>query len=681
MEANKKLLIYGLSTETERVLNEWNGKYNVIGLLDGFKTSGQQFGYPILDINDVVKLENIIIIVVARPGSCKAIAKRIGDLCRENNVELFDIRGKDLLADTRVVYDFTAAQGYTRQDLLSAIENAKVVSFDLFDTLAIRNISSFEGVLKLVDARFREKGINIPNFVNKRLKIEKELSFDNAPKLREIYSEVMKDVGEFGFSADELAGIEFEVDKSLIEERRDVVDLLNELVKKNKLIYITSDSYYTKEQISQILERIGVASVTDVLISCEYGTSKTGNLFEELKAVSGEADILHVGDDIVADIESAKRHGINTFQIYSAAELLELVGGLKLSETENSLSDQIKVGMFVANLFNSPFQFEDDEKRIHAEDAKDVGYLFCAPMIMDFTKWFEEESKDAGNTNRWLCARDGYLLKRLYEIMFPSQKAEYFYTSRISAIRAGVESIDDIEYVDGMKFSGECKENLKIRFGISAEVLDTADIDNGQEGLLKYSKAILDNSKRKKENNLKYIEKLDVQYGSISFFDFDAKGTSQMYIQRLTQNPIKGLYFLQLEPEFMKDKNLDIKPFYTEMERDSSAIFDNYYILETLLTSPEASVDEFDEEGNPVFAKETRTDKDIACFMRAQDGIIEYVKKYISICPVSESSINKKLDEIFLTLVHNVEIRDKDFLSLTVEDPFFNRMTDITDVL
>ena len=681
MEANKKLLIYGLSTETERVLNEWNGKYNVIGLLDGFKTSGQQFGYPILDINDVVKLENIIIIVVARPGSCRSIAKRIGDLCRENNVELFDIRGKDLLADTRVVYDFTAAQGYTRQDLLSAIENAKVVSFDLFDTLAIRNISSFEGVLKLVDARFREKGINIPNFVNKRLKTEKELSFDNAPKLGEIYSEVLKDVGEFSFSADELAGIEFEVDKNLIEERRDVVDLLNELVKKNKLIYITSDSYYTKEQISQILERIGVASVTDVLISCEYGTSKTGNLFEELKAVSGEADILHVGDDIVADIESAERYGINTFQIYSAAELLELVGGLKLSETENSLSDQIKVGMFVANLFNSPFQFEDDEKRIHAEDAKDVGYLFCAPMIMDFTKWFEEESKDAGNTNRWLCARDGYLLKRLYEIMFPSQKAEYFYTSRISAIRAGVESIADIEYVDGMKFSGECEENLKVRFGISADVLDTADIDNGQEGILKYSKAILDNLKSKKENNLKYIDKLDVEDGSISLFDFVAKGTCQMYIQRLTQNPIKGLYFLQLEPEFMKDKNLDIKPFYTDMECDSSAIFDNYYILETLLTSPEASVDEFDEEGNPVFAKETRTDKDIACFMRAQDGIIEYVKKYISICPVSENSINKKLDEIFLTLVHNVEIRDKDFLSLTVEDPFFNRMTDITDVL
>lgn len=681
MEANKKLLIYGLSTETERILNEWNGEYNVIGLLDGFKSSGDQFGYPILDINDVVKQDNVIIVVVARPGSCKAIAKRIGDLCRENNVELFDIRGKDLLADTRVVYDFSAVQGYTRNDLLSKIESVNTVSFDLFDTLAIRNISSFEGVLKLVDARLREKGFDISDFVNRRLKVEKELSFNYAPKLAEIYSEVLKDSGDINYTADELANVEFEVDKSLIEARRDVVDLLNNLVKQNKHVCITSDSYYTQDQISQILDRIGIAPVTDVLVSCEYGTTKTGDLFEHLKAASSELNILHVGDDIVADIESAKRHGINTFQIYSAAELLELVGGLKLNENEGSLSDQIKIGMFTANLFNSPFQFEDDAKRIHANDAKDVGYLFCAPMIMDFTKWFEEVSRESGIANRWLCARDGYLLKRLYEVMYPLQKADYFYTSRISAIRAGVESTADIEYVDGMKFSGECEENLRVRFGISVDTLDVNDIYDRQEGLLKYSKVILDNSRSKRINNLKYIDKLDVQNGSISLFDFVAKGTSQMYIQRLTQKPIKGLYFLQLEPEFMKDKNLDIKSFYTEAERDSSAIFDNYYILETLLTSPEASVDEFDEDGNPIFAKETRSDKDISCFMRAQDGITEYVMKYISICPEGERDINKKLDEIFLTQVHNVEIRDKDFLSLTVEDPFFNRMTDIKDVM
>ena len=53
----------------------------------------------------------------------------------------------------------------------------------------------------------------------------------------------------------------------------------------------------------------------------------------------------------------------------------------------------------------------------------------------------------------------------------------------------------------------------------------------------------------------------------------------------------------------------------------------------------------------------------------------------LSTGPDSVININKKLDEQFLVLLRHVAINDTDFLSLTVEDPFFNRMTDITDVL
>ena len=198
---------------------------------------------------------------------------------------------------------------------------------------------------------------------------------------------------------------------------------------------------------------------------------------------------------------------------------------------------------------------------------------------------------------------------------------------------------------------------------------------------IRYSDAILEVAKIKKANNLKYIDGLKKQDGDIALFDFVAKGTCQMYIQRLVSAQIVGLYFLQLEPEFMKSTGLNIKSFYTEEEKDSSAIFDNYYILETLLTSPDPSIDEFDRDGVAIYAKETRKEKDIKCFLRAQEGILAYVKKYLSICPRSEMKINKKLDEAFLVLIHNMEIKDKDFLSLMVEDPFFNRMTNITDVL
>ena len=90
---------------------------------------------------------------------------------------------------------------------------------------------------------------------------------------------------------------------------------------------------------------------------------------------------------------------------------------------------------------------------------------------------------------------------------------------------------------------------------------------------------------------------------------------------------------------------------------------------------------EMDDNGEPVFAKETRSERDLAVFDRAQSGILDYFKDYLSILPDSASEENKKLDEVLLSLVNRVRILDEDFLSIKVEDPFFGRMTDIKDVL
>ena len=154
-----------------------------------------------------------------------------------------------------------------------------------------------------------------------------------------------------------------------------------------------------------------------------------------------------------------------------------------------------------------------------------------------------------------------------------------------------------------------------------------------------------------------------------------------MYLQKIFKAHIKGFYFLQLEPEFMADKGLDIEPFYTDQERDTSAIFDNYYILEAMLTSPYPQMLEMDENGRPVFAKETRNEADLAVIKRAQGGITEYFRDYISIVPENYRSVNKKLDEKLFGLINKVQILDEDFLNIKVEDPFFGRMTDIKDVI
>lgn len=90
---------------------------------------------------------------------------------------------------------------------------------------------------------------------------------------------------------------------------------------------------------------------------------------------------------------------------------------------------------------------------------------------------------------------------------------------------------------------------------------------------------------------------------------------------------------------------------------------------------------EMDENGNPVFAEETRSKSVIEVFKRAQDGIIEYFRDYISIVPEDARTVNKRLDEKLLELMNKVKILDEEFLGIKVEDPFFGRMTDIRYVI
>ena len=109
--------------------------------------------------------------------------------------------------------------------------------------------------------------------------------------------------------------------------------------------------------------------------------------------------------------------------------------------------------------------------------------------------------------------------------------------------------------------------------------------------------------------------------------------------------------------------------------------FENYYILETILTSPYSQMEEFDADGNPVFVKETRTDENIKCFEQAQRGITAYFEDYLAILPDVARTENKKLDEKLLALVNKIKIKDENFLAFKVEDPFFGRTTDMKDLI
>ncbi len=667
----EKIALYGLGTETERLISQWGSGPKIIGLLDGFKESGEAFGYPIISLQQAVEAGVQQIIVVARPGSCKVIAKRIRKICLENGISVNDVRGNDLLEIKEAKFDFSGINVYTKNDLLTAIDKADVISFDLFDTLIGRKVMFYTDNFYLVAAKLKEENIDIPDFVSKRIAAEKELSVGAAPKLLEIYERLLKDESIEGLSAEELAELEWKVDSSLFVLREGMTEVIKYAKENGKIVVVTTDCYYSKEQLMDILGMFKLDIWDEIFVSSEYGKSKANGLFDVLKEWFAGRTILHIGDDEYVDVEKAAEEGIDCYRIYGAKDLFESVGCFGLEKSAISLPDKVKIGLMLSKLFSSPFQFNADDNRIKITDAKKIGYFICGPMILDFAFWFKEKAQEESMTNVLLCARDGYLMEKIFEKLRIDVlgKIVYFLTSRTAAIRAGVESQEDLDYVDSMKFFGSDDENLRTRFGISAE--------SGEDR----TQAIFNKSLVQKRNYKKYIDSLGMKLGRTAVFDFVAKGTTQFFLKKLMPQDLCGLYFLQLEPEFMSDKGLNIESFYTEAERDKSVIFDNYYILETILTSPMPSVDEFDEHGNPVYAAETRSEANLACVQRMQEGILEYVDDYLSIVPEEQRVINKQLDEAMLSLVGKLEITDSKFRELVVEDPFFGRMTEIEKVL
>lgn len=435
---------------------------------------------------------------------------------------------------------------------------------------------------------------------------------------------------------------------------------------------IVSDTFYTKAQLEALLERCGFTAYTDILASCEYRTGKTQRLFERLQEKIPGKTCLHIGDSADADVESAERKGLTACQLYSGLELFEKAGYLGIWEKIDSLSGRIQAGMLLAKLFNSPFQFEEPGCRLHVDTAYDVGYLFFGPVISGFVIWLYRQIQEQGLKNIWFGARDGYLIKKLYEQIDPDMNSVYFLTSRFAAIRAGVENEEDIRYVEELRFSGSLREQLRERFGICVED------DEGRLSLLDYKEEIFQAAAVNRKNYQKYLTTLNTEDGDIAFFDFVARGTVQAYVQRLTDRHLRGFYFWQPDVKYVRELGLDVQTFYAPEE---DAVEQSYLALEPVLMSPQPSVAGFDEGGAAVFSRENRTERDLRCVQRVQDGISDYFQIYLKLDPAWKDNWEKDLEAAVFSMVSKLEIQDKDFLSLKDEDAFFNRVTGISELL
>jgi FMN phosphatase YigB (HAD superfamily) len=630
---SEKVAIYGIGIMTNAILQAFPN-FNIVGLMDETRAGESIYGKAILSENAVAELGVKTIIIVATANNTNIIFRRITRFCKENGIDVYTIDGSLLSWDTGSEKSDEKYADISFECLQGKIKNVDVVSFDVFDTLIMRKTLYPRDIFHILAKR-----MGISAFYAARIKAETELY--PGKDIRQIYCGVAQLLELNDKERDKLMNTELLIEKEMIVPRKSMLAALEYALSLGKAVYFVSDMYLPNEIMCEILTANDIQATREqILVSCDYGVGKFNGLFLALREKVGKNRILHIGDNSEVDIVSAQKYGMDcTFKLFSACDMLADSNCAELLTHTSKLSDRLTIGRFIATQLNNPFLFAQTGGKFCVANDYELGQSFFAPIIFNYVVWLRERVKNHPLDYIFCSSRDGWLIKRIIDetpelrISFPP--LIYYYTSRITSMRDILIDQRGILEVLKIKHAGTPVDILTHTFQLkNDEILPWQGEEGGDaEGyVLKHKNAIFETASKTLKNNRGYINNLQIPPRSkIGYVDFVSSGTTQLALQKNSDFDIIGLYFLRLNGrEFVEDKNaLKIESLFA---RQSFYFFHslllNYYTeLENILTSFEPTVDEFADNGTPIFAPEKRSAEFFPILREIHRAILDYCKE------------------------------------------------------
>ena len=679
---NARIAIYGISVQTKIFIEE-NSDLNIVGFLDSYKKEGIIYGKPILDLDELLKRDIDVIIIIARVNSTEMIFRKISDFCLKNHIQVLNSKGKEIKHED-YKDQFEEVNNISLEIMLREIDSHEVVSFDIFDTLLMRKVLFPNDVFYLMQKR---EGLN-DSFPENRISVEKKMMSEGiiAPSIFEIYKRLIDEYPEAGYDEQKLINLEYELDRNLILCRNDITYAFIYARMKKKRIFLISDMYYSKGQIQQILLDNDIVGYEDILISSEYGINKEEGLFVKLLEKLDSKKVLHVGDCYEADILAAEQCQIDTFWIKSAVSVMNSSRYRHLLKYTNSLEQRVMLGLFVARIFNSPFALYHTLGKGIIDNSRDITYLFAAPIITEYILWLCSQV-DNKKCQVIFPSRDGFILKVLYENLKSNKKlfkklpnSVYLVTSRAVCIGASLFDEDDINYAAVFPYEGTPEHLLIERFFLGKGEIEQFDCEKYKD-LIEYvrshKKKILKRSQEIRLNYEKYLFQV-LDNRELIFSDFVSSGTCQMGLQKIIGREIKGCYFVKSSDAYPDKQKLKVASLYNE----ESNVAKKQYVFENILTDRSPSFLFFDGD-KPIYAAEKRTIEEIDFVSSSQDEVLKYFNEYTSLVNYHYNYEKSLIADYLLEVMGRkyTMIEDRVFKNYILHDDFCNRTMSIDDCL
>lgn len=647
-----RIAIYGLGRRSATLLPGIKD-YNVVGLLDRNKSN---IGQELCNIK-VIAIDNIedkadIIIINSDPSNYEIIFKRISNMV---SIPVYYSDGRLALIDENdMAYQDNSYWSSSYNDLKRRIDNAQIVSFDIFDTLIMRKIFSPEDVFRLLGSRTKELNINI-DIGAVRAKISAKC--DSCASIDDIYMAIKEETDLSDEVIEDIKTIERDIDEQLCVARNDIVKLYEYCIESGKEVYLISDMYYTLQDIKQLLDKCGLSVIDDrhIWISCEKKKDKiSGSLWNEYSSVVGEnAKCIHIGDNKTGDIENPTKYGIDSYYVMSGKDMVMNSSISELASHVNTVSDSICLGLVTAKLFNSPFALCSNKGKLSFDNSEVYGYCVYGPLLGKFLIWLYSNSREDGIDKLLFFARDGYFLEKDYrivaELLDDGYKQDWCYLpiSRRLIYMASMENEEDFKRVVEFPYVGTFADYMKSRFEIMVtdetseyndrQINAVGDSKNILKWIQPYKEMIMQEAKAERENYLKYLEadgdmQKEISYGTV---DLGYYGTNQYYLQRLTDIKTKGYCFYAC----LSEDNVLISDiimsgcfqYGNDYTAEKSLARKKNMYIETFLTAPYGMIRYIDNQGNMVCEPDGKSQRNFDIKENVNGGAIDFIRDYINI--------------------------------------------------
>jgi FMN phosphatase YigB (HAD superfamily) len=663
---NEEIVIYGIGKNTRNIIADFP-EANIVALMDEQRVGDEIYGKRIIDIEEVISFGVKKIIIVSRFSNLKIIYRRIAEKARMNGINVYDING-NLIDDTRespIIFPEKKYDSITKENLKNAILTADVISFDIFDTLIMRDVLYPRDIFLALGK----------DFAKKRIIAEEGLYREGKhPNIYQIYDRME---GEYSPET------EIETELKHLHPKPVVCEFLKFAEENGKKVFLTSDMYLPKNLMSKFLSACDIDfSEEDIIVSCDAGVSKYNGLFEILKKRAATDNILHIGDNIEADINSAKRAGIKAFYLPSSQTTLEDSIGEKLFRFADNLSNRRLIGYFLYKFLENPFLFSETKGKFLIQNDYEMSAAFFAPLILKIFGFLISEARHRNLDVVLLASRDGFIIEKIYNIYKEKYKLpemRYFYISRSAAVMAYIKDETGIQNAVSLGYSGSAEELLKIRFFLNeTQILTKNENENDVDYILRHSNIIIKTAEKHRENFRKYISKLNIKSGAkIGFFDFVSIGTCIGCLSSFSDLNLTGLLVGKPFVENSMAENVQIATLFDieyNIFKNSNSVIDNYVMWENILTSPEPSLERFDENGDPVFCDEDRSDQSLNALEEIHTAVLDYVNELdLTADEISEISPNL-VCEFFELLKQDFTVLKTDYFEREkLRDKFCNR--------